>query len=219
MKRSHATARLLPRLTGAAALALCAALSAVLAAAPLAAQADCANPATAAEKEVCADEDLHTLDDMLSRYIAAAMPALRDGARCLEADQRQWTESVRDACGGDIKCQAQAFRKRLTELDTLVTAVPPVTEAAIATGGPPHEVTGRLIWEQQDVNNMGYAVRTSEGAVHVIVLDMDIGSSPTHDAIRASIASDTSATFTVRGTKSPRGGFAHDRCRFVWRVG
>lgn len=217
MTTKHTNARLSARrpVLGAALAAL-----ALAAATPTAAQAvDCANPATAAEKEVCADEELHTLDDMLSRYIAAAMPALYDGAKCLEADQRQWTQSVRDACGGGVQCQAQAFRKRLEQLDTLLTAVPPVTEAALPTGGPPHEVTGRLIWEQQDANNMGYAVRDEKGAVYVIVLDMDIGSSRTHDAVRTAIASSTSSTFTVRGTKSPDGGFAMDRCRFVWRVG
>lgn len=199
----------------AAALVLCAALLP----SPATAQAtDCAAPKTAAEKEVCADEELHTLDDMLSRYIAAAMPALGDGAQCFEADQQQWHEGVREGCAGDVPCQAQAFRRRLEQLDSLLTAVPPAPEAPETAGGEPHEVTGKLLWEQQDVNNMGLAVRDAKGAVHVIVPDMDMGASPTHDAIRAAIASSTSATFTVRGTKSPDGGFAMDQCRLIWRT-
>lgn len=204
--------------------------------APLAAHAaDCASPATPAEKEVCADEELHTLDEHLSRYVAGAMAALHDGAQCFEVDQQQWTEAVRDACGGDRQCQTGEFRRRLAQLHALqpgatavtnvelpdapelVTVVPPAPEAESESSGEPYEATGRLVWEQEDLNNMGYALRDDDG-VHVIVLDMDLRSSPTHDALRTAIENEASTTFRVIGAKSSEGGFAMDQCRFVWRV-
>lgn len=209
------------RRTGLAARSVAAAaiLCAALLPDPAAAEAtDCANPKTTTEKEVCADEELHTLGELITRYLAAALPALDDGAPCLEADQQKWQDSVRDACGGDVPCQAEAFRRRLDQLDKLLTAVPPSPEMPETAGGEPFEVTGKLLWEQQDINNMGLAVRDEKGALHVIVLDMDMGSSSTHDAIRSAIASSTSTAFTVRGTRSPDGGFAMDQCRIVWRA-
>jgi len=217
--------------------AAAAVLLAAFCSAPLAAHAaDCASPATPAEKEVCADEELHTLGEHMSRYVAGAMAAVHDGAQCFEVDQQQWTEAVRDACGGDVQCQTAEFRRRLAQLHALqpgataltgmdlpddvpelVTVVPPAPEAPDESTGEPFEATGRLVWEQEDVNNMGYALRNDDG-VHVIVLDMDLSASPTHDALRTAIENEASATFRVIGTKSPEGGFAMNQCRFVWRV-
>ena len=202
---------------GPLAAALLAALTATV---PAAAQGpDCAHLASAAEKQACAEKDRDGLDDLITRWMAAAGPALADGARCLEADHQQWHEGVREGCQGDARCEAAAYRRRLRELDTLLTAVPPVTEAANATGGAPLEVSGALVYEQKGADNMGLAVRDKSGASHVIVLDMDIGSSPTHGAIRAAMRSGAKATYVVRGVKTPDGGFAMDRCRFLWREG
>lgn len=221
------------RLPGAAAAVLFAAFCF----APLPAHAaDCASPATPAEKEVCADEELHTLDEHMSRYVSGAMAALHDGAQCFEIDQQQWTEAVRDACGGDRQCQTGEFRRRLAQLHALqpgatvvtgvdlpndvpelITVVPPAPEAPDESSGEPYEATGRLVWEQEDANNMGYALRAADG-VHVIVLDMDLGSSPTHDVLRTAIENEASTTFRVIGTRSADGGFAMDQCRSVWRV-
>lgn len=185
------------RRLGAAAAVLLAAVCHV----PFPAQAaDCASPATPAEKEVCADEELHSLNEHLSRYVAGAMAALHDGAQCFEVDQQQWTEAVRDACGGDRQCQTGEFRRRLAQLHALqpgataltnvelpdapelVTVVPPTPEAESGSSGEPFEATGRLVWEQEDLNNIGYALRDDDG-VHVIVLDMDLGKSPTQGGL------------------------------------
>lgn len=232
MTMKHTGASPNARLLGAAAAVLLAAFGH----APLAAHAaNCASPATPAEKEVCADEELHSLSEHLSRYVAGAMAALHDGAQCFEIDQQQWTEAIRDACG-DRECQTGEFRRRLAQLHALqpaataltnielpddapelVTVVPPAPEAESDSSGEPLEATGHLVWEQEDANNMGYALRGDDG-VHVIVLDRDLRSSPTHEALRAAIENEASTTFRVIGARSPEGGFAMDQCRFVWRV-
>jgi uncharacterized protein len=205
-----------------------------------AASFDCQKAATASEKTICADPRLSELDEDLARYYEAARLALADGAKCLASDQHVWIKEVRDACGADQSCLTRAYQYRLATLDglqpgvtqlhidlpaapVLITAVPPEREpassAAPGAGAGSFEATGTLVHEQTDINNMGFAVRSEAGPVHVIVLDMDIGNSPTHESLRYRIEKDAGASFIVRGVKARQGGFAMDRCRFVYRRG
>jgi hypothetical protein len=107
----------------------------------------------------------------------------------------------------------------LPQVPVLVTAVPPGGEpASIAgPGAKPLEIFGQLVHEQNDPNNMGLAIRSQAGPVYVIVLDMDIGDSPTHEALRYSIEKEATGSFIVRGVSNADGGFAMDQCRFVYR--
>lgn len=87
-----------------------------------------------------------------------------------------------------------------------------------ATSDAPTEIVGQLVRENEDIDNLGLAVRNAQGAPYVLVYDMDSGSSPTHDPVRPHIRNGTDATFRVVDIKAPGGTFAHDRCRFVYRL-
>jgi len=200
-----------------------------------AASFDCAKARSPVEKAICGDTKLSNLDEYLGHYYEAARMALGDGADCLRDDQRHWIRAVRNPCGANVTCLTKAYLKRLATLDglqpgatqirtielprepTLALAIPPEPETAHSDGGP-LALRGHLVWEHKDINNMGYAVRTKDGRAHVIVLDMDIGNSKNDAALRYLIERNTTATFMVRGTKAKGGGFAMDRCRFVYRL-
>lgn len=190
----------------------------------------CAAPSAVAD-------ELAKLQDHLDRYVAGARPALYDGVKCFDDDQRLWMKNVRDACRGETQCLTIALRARLTALHplqpgaaalgdlempgvpTLETVIPPVPGVdSGTTGDTPMEIVGQLVRENEDIDNLGLAVRDAQSAPHVFVYDMDIGSSPTHDPVRAHIRNGTDATFRVVGIKAPSGTLAHDRCRFVYRL-
>lgn len=177
-------------------------------------------------------QDLAELEEALERYEAGAAIALRDGAQCLAADRAAW-EARRDACA-DVSCRRDAVLERLATLDglqpgmaalenvalpdvpVLIAAIPPEYEAEGGSGAP-LEREGALVWEQEDIDNMGFAVRDADGAAHVIVPDMDIGNSPNHDSLRALIEAGGDQSVLVRGHVQD-GGFAMDACRLVYRL-
>jgi uncharacterized protein len=208
----------------------------VLPGAARAASFDCTNARTAVEKAICGNTNLSNLDEYLGRYYDAARLALGDGGTCLRDDQRHWISATRNLCGSNVACLTNAYLKRLATLDglqpgvtqirnltlprepTLAVAIPPETEAPHSGNGGVLAIRGHLAWEQKDINNMGYAVRSNDGRAHVIVFDMDIGNSKTHAVLRGLIERNTTATFLVRGNKDKNGGFAMDRCRFIYRL-
>ena len=201
-----------------------------------AASFDCAKAGNPTEQTVCADKTLSELDEELARYYESARRSLADGAKCLASDQRAWIKDARNACRADKGCLQSVYVNRLATLHALqpaelqlqrdlpqvpvlVTAVPPEKEAATSAGAGAGllEVSGQLVWEHDDINNMGLAVKSDAGRVHVIVFDMDIGNSATHAVLRNRIEKEGTAAFLVRGVKAKSGGFAQDQCRFVYR--
>jgi hypothetical protein len=80
------------------------------------------------------------------------------------------------------------------------------------------ELSGHLVHEEQDVNNMGFAVKPDQGVTRAFVYDMSIGNSPSHDIVRQLIENAQGARFMVRGIATDDGGFSDGACRFVFRV-
>lgn len=116
-------------------------------------------------------------------------------------------------------CRGDASSARVNRPSRTGPSRPPVPGVdSGTTGDTPMEIVGQLVQENEDINNLGLAVRDAQGASHAFVYDMDIGSSPTHDPVRAHIRNGTDATFPVVGIKAPAGTFTHDRCRFVYRL-
>jgi uncharacterized protein len=218
----------------------CAILAAVLAlvfsTAAGAAGFDCAKAQSAVEKAVCADPAVSDLEEYLGRYYSVALEELGGGASCLKADQRIWLKTVRNPCGGETACLSAAYLARLATLDglqpgasalknvnlpaspVLLTAIPPETDAAAPTGTETIELRGQLVHEAQDMNNMGFAVRSATGAARAFVYDMSIGNSPSHDIVRRLIEGGPETRFMVRGIATSDGGFSDGACRFVYRV-
>jgi len=211
-------------------------LSLAFSTAAMAAGFDCAKAESAVEKAVCADSALSDLDEYLGRYYSAALEALGDGASCLKADQRIWLKTVRNPCGSDSSCLSAAYLARLTTLDALqpgasalknvdlpaspvlLTAIPPEADAAAPAGTNAMELRGQLVHEQEDANNMGFAVKPANGAAMAFVYDMSIGNSPSHDIVRGLIEGGREGLFMVRGIATSEGGFSDGACRFVFRV-
>ena len=197
---------------------------------------DCAKAASAIEKAVCADPALSDLDEYLAHYYSAALEALGDGASCLKADQRNWLKTVRNPCGSNSACLSSAYLTRLATLDglqpgatalknvdlpsapVLLAAIPPETDAAASPGTEMMELSGHLVHEEQDLNNMGYAVEPDQGATRAFVYDMSIGNSSNHEIVRRLIEDGQGARFMVRGIATGNGGFSDGACRFVFRV-
>lgn len=212
-------------------------------------------PESARESAATADQTPAELERHLAAYVAGARVLLGEGedgaAACLDADQQRWEQTTRAACAGDAACLRRAILARLATLDShqpgasritafplprapvLVTALPPVAELEDASGGDrnadvPLTVTGQLVHENADIENMGLAIRTPDGRSTVLVPDMDIGSSPTHDALFIALKEDRSeesrgsgatGLYRAEGVKDPAsGGFALNHCRFVYRL-
>ncbi len=201
-----------------------------------AASFDCAKAKSKIEKAICADPKLSQFDEDLNRYYGVATEALKDGALCLKSDERAWVKIVRDKCGPKTDCLAKAYLGRLATLDglqpgastvkyvelpaapSLIAAIPPETEPVPSHSKKSLEMRGHLIHEASDQNNMGYAVKPAKGAARAFVYDMSIGNSANHQIVADVIAQEPTARFLVRGTLADDGGFADDKCRFVYRL-
>ena len=217
-------------------LVLAAVLSLAFSAPAGAASFDCAKVATSVEKAVCADPGLSDLDEYLGHYYGAALEALGDGASCLKADQRNWVKTVRNPCGSKTACLTAAYLVRLATLDglqpgvtalkhvnlpagpVLLAAIPPEADAPAPAGTKSMELSGHLVHEAGDANNMGFAVKPAQGAARAFVYDMSIGNSPSHDIVRRLIEAGQAAQYLVRGLATSDGGFSDGACRFVYRV-
>ncbi len=202
--------------------------------ASLAASFDCGKAKGKIEKAICSDAALSDLDEYLGRYYGGAAETLKDGAACLKADQRVWVKTVRDACGAKVDCLKDAYLKRLGTLDNLqpgvtqlknielpkvqrlITAVPPAADSVPGKPGKPMRASGKMVYETNDIYNMGYAVKPDGGKPTAFIFEMDLGSSPTHEAVRALTEQTGNARFEVRGFVSSEGGFDQNQCRYVY---
>lgn len=204
--------------------------------------ASCGLIAPVAAQEV---PSLSELNRTLAASLAGARAALGEGAdggaACLAEDQARWELEVRKPCGTDEGCQRRVLLERLAALDglqpgvsritafalpkapVLVTALPPAQEtdgqAAGQGSGTPFAVTGHLVHESGDIENMGLAIRSAAGRSAVLVLDMDIGNSPTHAALQSAMRSDSKGLYRAEGKLDPAtGGLARNQCLFVYRL-
>jgi len=98
--------------------------SCLLLAAPLARAAsfDCRKAASPAEKTLCSDAELSTLDDELASAYRAALGASADPAG-VKASQLQWMKK-REACA-DAPCLRTAYQGRIAELRALPASPAP----------------------------------------------------------------------------------------------
>jgi len=217
-----------------AAFASCALLAAFNSPA-LGASFDCAKTGTAVENTICGDAELSSLDEHLGRYYVVALEAAGAGAACLKGDQRNWVKSIRNPCGADAQCLSAAYLQRLAALDgfqpgasalknialpaapVLVAALPPEADTVAGKANIPMEMRGQLVWEHDDINNMGFAVKPAEGNARAFVYDMSIGGGA-HDIIRTLIETESEARFLVRGMATDEGGFDDGQCRMVYRL-
>lgn len=97
---------------------LCAGFYGLYAGPGLTAGFDCSKAATRVEKAICANSELSTLDEHLSRHYPGAIYALPEGEACIKSDQMQWLKSVRNMCK-DNTCLKMAYLNRLSELNGL----------------------------------------------------------------------------------------------------
>lgn len=188
-------------------------------------------------------QDAAAMDELnrhLAAYLDGARKALGEdaegGAACLMQNQKQWEREVRAPCRTDAGCLRRVTLERLAVLDALqpgasritafplprtpalIAALPPIDEAQDAAAAP-FAVTGQLVHESEDIENMGLAIRSAAGRSTVLVPDMDIGSSPTHTALQSALRSAPKATYRAEGLLDPATGtFALNQCRFVYRL-
>ena len=198
-----------------------------------AASFDCARAATRPEKAVCADRELDTLDEYLGRYYAAAREAVKEAARCLQADQQEWLKNVRDRCGTK-DCLKAAYLDRLAELDALqpgatalrnielprrpalVWIVPPAADKVAAPPNPratPFQSTGMIV--DEIAQGDGLVLRDDAGRRHVLVMLMFLGGS-TQQALQL-MARQKGARYTVRGHLADAKTVEPSRCLFIHR--
>lgn len=199
-----------------------------------AASFDCAKAATPVEKAICGNTNLSNLDKYLGGYYYAARQELGDGATCLRDDQRHWIRATRNPCGSDVACLTKVYLKRLAVLDglqpgvtqlrviklppepELVDAVPPEPETKSSGNGGVLSIRGHLVWEEKDIHNGGYAVRSADGHAHAIVFGIDIGNDAPDILLESLVKVQRNETYLVRGYKAKFGAFAQDRCRFIY---
>ena len=68
----------------------------------------------------------------------------------------------------------------------MVAALPPEADTVAGKANTPMEMRGQLVWEHDDINNMGFAVKPAKGQARAFVYDMSIGGGA-HDIIRTLI--------------------------------
>jgi uncharacterized protein len=201
----------------------------------LGASFDCTKAGTAVEKTICGDAELSSLDEHLGRYYVVALEAVGAGAACLKSDQRRWVKTIRNSCGADAQCLSAAYLQRLAALDgfqpgasalksmelpaapVLVAALPPEADTVAGKAKTPMEMRGQLVWEHDDINNMGFAVKPANEQARAFVYDMSIGGG-IHNIIRTLIERESAAQFLVRGMATAEGGFDDGQCRMVYRL-
>ena len=201
-----------------------------------AASFDCSKAKSEMEKAICSDQKLSALDEHLGRYYAVAVEELKDGASCLKAEQRDWVKTKRNPCAANVACLTAAYMKRLGALDALqpgastvkyielpmvpglVAAIPPEADMVAEKSTKPLEIKGHLLHETVDTNNMGYAVKQTNGQSVAFVLDMNIGNSASHTMVSDLIEQQASSKFVVRGWSTAQLGFDLGRCRMIYRL-
>lgn len=207
-------------------------------AAAAAASFPCEKAQSRIEKAICADAEVSDLDEYLGRYYSGARTAVREGASCLVADQKQWLSSVRNACQ-DATCLKKVYIDRLGELHAIQpgasslrnVALPPVPSlawiippAADNVAAPPRPGAKPLVARGRVVNDLekgdGFVLRTAEGATHILLLTMffDGASVDVLDVLAKGPAS----TYLARGhaATDTRGNVYYEpsRCVFLYRL-
>ena len=203
----------------------------------VAASFPCDKAQTRIEKAICADAEVSDLDEYLGRYYSAARSTLGRAGECLRADQTQWLREVRNACA-DAACLKKAYLERLGTLDplqpgasalrnvelpkvpALAWVIPPAEDKVAAPPKPaakPLAARGRVVNEV--ATGDGFALRTAEGATHILMLSMLLDSPS--DAYLDSLAK-ANASVVARGheAKDPRGNVYYEpsRCVFLYRL-
>lgn len=197
----------------------------------------CDRARSTAEKTICGNPELSTLDEHLGRYYAAARSVLKAADSCIASDQRSWLRAQRDACG-DAACLRQAYLRRLAELDplqpgvtrirnlelpgvkALVWVVPPAADQVAA---PPKKQPQPLVARGAILNEVtggdGYVLRATDGKRTLIVPLMFL-ESPTTETL-ASLAQ-VRAEYEIRGSSEASADgsthFAPSSCVFVYRI-
>jgi uncharacterized protein len=191
---------------------ICAALVAAVIANPaLAASFDCAKAATAIEKQVCADAELSTLDELLGRFYRGVLDVLQQSP-CFKDDQRQWLGKVRNRCADSI-CLREAYLRRLGALSALQPgmALPkdldlpdtlrlrwiiPPAEDQFATpklNSRPFEASGTIGYV---LDRGGYVLVAGDGSIHTLIPDIVLDGD---SAIHLGVLKDMKIRVTVRG--------------------
>ena len=80
---------------------------------------DCDKAASFAEKMICEDNSLSTLDDDLNIAYKAALSLVPD-KQALKESQRKWAKEERGKCR-DVKCLELIHTKRISELKALIS--------------------------------------------------------------------------------------------------
>jgi uncharacterized protein len=200
----------------------------------------CSKAQSKAEKAICADAELSSLDEHLARYYGAAREALREAQSCLVADQRAWLRKSRDACQGGA-CLKEAYLNRLAVLDALQPGAsalrgielprrPPLVwmlaPALDEVAAPRHLPTRPLAVQGQLLNEVGsgdgFVLKTPSGTKH-LVLGLMFLEGPAQDAL-AALAQTSGARYEVRGETDLRASgntapaFAPSRCAAIYRI-
>jgi hypothetical protein len=200
---------------------------------------------TAAAQET---PSLERLQEAMDMYVGGVQSAGFMGdpeAQCFSNNQELWLGQLA-ACGDDA-CRSEEYLNRLAELDGLqpgasqLSDVPlpadrPQLVAVIAPEDdeaqtpkdfdtmPDIEASGTLVFEVENPNHSGLAVRDAEGGdVHVIVQVMEFGNALSHEVLMSHIDVDPEAKYLVRGGKSDGAGdgvfdFGTSQCRYVYRM-
>ena len=218
-------------------LAITALMSFALGGAASAQSFDCAKAQSAAEKMVCANEELRELDEHLGRYYAAARAAVGTGASCLQSDQSQWLKMTRGACR-DAACLRTVYLDRLAELDplqpgataiknielppapALMWVIGPASDKVAAPANPKvtaFEETGTLLDEVSGGD--GFMFQTVDGEKLPLAMLMFLeGATPEH---LGALAKAARPIYRVRGFVASDGRrtfFEPSRCAFIHRT-
>ena len=87
-----------------------------VASSPCAAITDCSKPKTKVDWMLCSNERAAVEEQRMALAFRAAMNRTEDRRKLLD-EQKQWSDTVRDACN-DVACLVKAFQERATELET-----------------------------------------------------------------------------------------------------
>ena len=190
-----------------------------------------------AEKTICANPELSTLDEHLGQYYAAARSLLKSANSCLASNQRNWLRSQRDACK-NAACLRQAYLRRLAELDplqpgvtrirnielpnvkSLVWIVPPALDqvaAAVNKQAKPLVAQGAILNEVSGGD--GYVLRARDGR-RMLITPLMFLETPTSETLAS--LTQVGGLYEVRGYSelSADGSthFAPSRCVYIYRT-
>jgi uncharacterized protein len=203
-----------------------------------AASFDCTKASRPAEKLICQDSEISTLDEYLDRYFRAAGIALGRGVECLRAEQLEWLSQVRNRCP-DRDCLRRVYLERLSQLDGLQPGattlrnidlpegpqlfgiLPPAEDEIAAprdTDSRPAEIRGSIIDDVESGD--GFVLQDGQGKSFLLRPLMFL--EPEDATLLGAAAKETQSTFLVRGflVEDDESSLAFDvsRCTYVFRL-